>query len=498
MSIYTDSNTAQLAYARSGATKSEDVTVTQLIPLNVLSDTFTPEIQTGTSDDIRDDGQYSISRNLGGSSGGDASINLRFGEYDDFLAAALRNEWVPHSVDPDVAYLWNGTTKIPFLFERRLKRLNDAGDETWNDYRRFFSQFLGSMSIDLSAKSFISASLTFMGLGFENSEANATADPLAGKLPTVTTYLPRGSNDPFDASNSVSGLTVKNSACEDMMLVLEQGSVDFSSDLREDDAVGHRYAANIGFSRFMATLDGTFYFRDQAVLNAMMNDEDLQVQFTLEDGDNLYQVTFPRMRVMSNGEEIGGVDETLRTPANLQAFPADVEIDGVTRNVTCWIKRVEKSVAGAGYNSCFTDPTLFTLNYTADVNGSITGKATQYVAEGSDGAEVTATPDAGYKFDAWSDGVLTAARTETAVTGDVTATATFAALSTFTLTYIADVNGSITGVTPQSVVEGSDGTEVIAVADGGYTFVTWSDGVTTAARTDLAVSGDVTVTATFA
>lgn len=425
MSIYTDSNTAQLAYARSGATKSEDVTVTQLIPLNVLSDTLTPEIQTETSDDIRDDGQYSISRNVGGSAGGDVSVNLRFGEYDDFLAAALRNEWVPHSVDPDVSYLWNGVKKIPFLLERRLRRLNDAGDETWNDYRRFFSQFLGNMSIDLSAKSFISASMTFMGLGFENSEANATADPLAGKLPTVTTYLPRGSNDPFDASNSVSGLTVKDKDCNDMMLVLEQGSVDFSSDLREDDAVGHRYAANIGFSRFLATLDGTFYFRDQSVLNAMMNDEDLQVQFTLQDGDNLYQVTFPRMRVMSNGEEIGGVDETLRTPANLQAFPADVEINGVTRNVTCWIKRVEKGSAGAGYNSCFTDPTLFALTYTAGTGGSITGNATQYVAEGADGTEVVATPDAGYTFVDWSDGVMTAVRTDLAVSADVTVTANF-------------------------------------------------------------------------
>ena len=429
MSIYTDSNTAQLAYARSGAIKSEDVTVTELTPLNVLSDTLTPEIQTETSDDIRDDGQYSISRNVGGSVGGDVNVNLRFGEYDDFLAAALRNEWEPHSTDSDVAYLWNGVKKIPFLLERRLRRLNDAGDETWNDYRRFYNQHLGSMNIDLSAKSFVSASMTFMGTGFENTEVDATADPLAGKLPTVVEYGARGSNDPFDASNSVSGLTIKDKNCDDLMLVMEQGSVQFSSDLREDDAVGHRYAANIGFSRFMATLDGTYYFRDQSVLNAMMNDEDLQVQFTLEDEGNLYQVTFPRMRVMSNGEEIGGVDETLRTPANLQAFPADVEIDGVTRNVTCWIKRVAKGTAGDDYTSCFPDSdltTTYTLTYTAGPNGSITGNTNQSVAEGEDGTEVVAVPDVDYEFVEWSDGVATAARTDLAVSEDVTVTATFA------------------------------------------------------------------------
>lgn len=428
MSIYTDSNTAQLAYARSGATKAEDVTVTELKPLNVLSDTFTPEIQTETSDDIRDDGQYSVSRNVGGSAGGDVSVNFRFNEYDDFLAAAFRNEWVTNSTDPDVSYLWNGTTKIPFLFERRLKRLNDDGTQTWNDYRRFYSQYLGSMNLDLSAKSFISSSMTFMGLGFENSEADATSDPLAGKLATVTSYAARGSNDPFDASNSVAGLTVKNSACEDLMLVMEQGTVEFSSDLREDDAVGHRYAANIGFSRFMASLDGTFYFRDQQVLNAMMNDDDLQVQFTLQDGDNLYEVTFPRMRVMSNGEEIGGVDETLRTPANLQAFPADVDIDGTVRNVTCWIRRVAKGAASSAYTTCFTDPTIYTLTYTAGANGTVDGTSPQYVEEGQDGATVTAVPDAGHQFVDWSDGELSATRTDTGVTGDVNVTANFAVL----------------------------------------------------------------------
>lgn len=428
MSIYTDSNTAQLAYARSGATEAAEVTATKLNPLNVLSDTLSPEIQTGTSDDIRDDGQYSVARNLGGSVGGDVSVNLRFGEYDDFLAAALRNEWEPHSTDPDVAYLWNGIKKIPFLLERRLRRLNDAGDQTWNDYRRFYNQHLGSMSIELSAKSFVSASMTFMGTGFENTEVNATADPLAGKLPTVVEYGARGSNDPFDASNSVSGLTIKDKDCNDLMLVMEQGTVQFSSDLREDDAVGHRYAANIGFSRFMATLDGTYYFRDQSVLDAMMNNEDLQVQFTLEDEGNLYQVTFPRMRVMSNGEEIGGVDETLRTPANLQAFPADVEIDGTVRNVTCWIKRVAKGTAGDDYTSCFPDtnlPTMYTLTYTAGANGSITGSTTQSVAEGEDGTEVVAVPDADHQFVSWSDGVMTAARTDLAVSGDLSVTAEF-------------------------------------------------------------------------
>jgi hypothetical protein len=67
----------------------------------------------------------------------------------------------------------------------------------------------------------------------------------------------------------------------------------------------------------------------------------------------------------------------------------------------------------------------FTLTYTAGTGGSITGTALQTVAEGGDGTEVTATPIAGYKFTRWGDDVLTASRTDTNVTGDITVTAYF-------------------------------------------------------------------------
>jgi len=45
---------------------------------------------------------------------------------------------------------------------------------------------------------------------------------------------------------------------------------------------------------------------------------------------------------------------------------------------------------------------------------------------------------------------------------------------------------------------GTDGTEVIAIADEGYHFVNWDDGVLTANRTDIAVAGDISVMAIFA
>lgn len=68
----------------------------------------------------------------------------------------------------------------------------------------------------------------------------------------------------------------------------------------------------------------------------------------------------------------------------------------------------------------------------------------------------------------------------------------------YTLIYLAGIGGSVAGTTPQTVTEGSNGSEVTAVPDTGYHFVQWSDGVPTASRTDESITADLTVTAQFA
>jgi hypothetical protein len=70
--------------------------------------------------------------------------------------------------------------------------------------------------------------------------------------------------------------------------------------------------------------------------------------------------------------------------------------------------------------------------------------------------------------------------------------------STVKLVYNAGENGAITGIASQTVPPGASGETVVAVADDGYTFHHWSDGVMTASRQDLNVQGDITVIAYFA
>ncbi|SEO31803.1 InlB B-repeat-containing protein [Paenibacillus sp. OV219] len=139
---------------------------------------------------------------------------------------------------------------------------------------------------------------------------------------------------------------------------------------------------------------------------------------------------------------------------------------------------------------------VYTLTYSAGPSGTLTGVTDQTVTYGSDGTTVVAVPAMGYHFVDWSDSEDTATRTDIGITADLSVTANFA-INVYTLKYIAGTNGTLTGNADQTVTHGLNGTTVTAVPNAGYRFVSWSDGVTTAERTDLNISSDVTVTASF-
>ncbi|MBI1319003.1 MAG: SUMF1/EgtB/PvdO family nonheme iron enzyme [Candidatus Hydrogenedens sp.] len=137
----------------------------------------------------------------------------------------------------------------------------------------------------------------------------------------------------------------------------------------------------------------------------------------------------------------------------------------------------------------------YLLTYAAGTGGSLSGNASQWVSPGGDGTAVTAIPDSDYAFDQWSDGVLTATRTDTGVTADLSVTASFT--QQFTLHYEAETGGTLTGNTDQIVAIGGDGTTVVAVPDSGYEFLGWSDGYTSAIRLDTNVTAALDVAAYF-
>jgi hypothetical protein len=141
-------------------------------------------------------------------------------------------------------------------------------------------------------------------------------------------------------------------------------------------------------------------------------------------------------------------------------------------------------------------PTSYIFDYNASTGGVVNGSSTQTLLAGEDGTEVVASSGINYHFVDWSDGILTAARTDTSASSSISVTANFA-INTYTFSYISGENGTITGSSTQTVAHGSSGSTATGTPNSGYHFVDWSDGVLTAARTDTNASSSISVTANF-
>ena len=218
--------------------------------------------------------------------------------------------------------------------------------------------------------------------------------------------------------------------------------------------------------------------------------------------------------------------------------------------------------------------TMYNLRYIADTGGILSGNLFQEVESGQSATSVTASPDAGYTFDQWADGVSTLSRTDTASananyiaqfnlktyavnyfgntsnggnlpinqlkshgvdlaihsqgnltkssyyfngwntdpngTGDVYEGSDLysvnadmnlyaqwsASAPSYTITYVAESGGLISGTAVQTVLKGNSSMVVTATPDSNHTFVQWSDGLTTPSRNDV-VAGATTYTAYF-
>ena len=177
-------------------------------------------------------------------------------------------------------------------------------------------------------------------------------------------------------------------------------------------------------------------------------------------------------------------DEALSQPWNFDE-------DTVTKDMTLYAKWT-------------LDPELLaTVTYVAGEGGRIEGTAVQTVRKGESTDQVTAVANEGYEFVKWDDGNTQAVRTDDNVQEDVTYTAIFqkkagpAPVEKVTVTYVAGEGGKIAGSAVQTIQKGGSTSQVTAVANEGYTFTKWSDGVTTAQRTDTNVTASKTVTAQF-
>ncbi len=197
------------------------------------------------------------------------------------------------------------------------------------------------------------------------------------------------------------------------------------------------------------------------------------------------------------------------------AAPATVD-HGATAEVTVtptegWhIVSIEDSEEGAKSGSYTTTPV--TANRTVTATFAINTYQITFVTAGpgvcsaspatvayGGTSDITITPDTGCHIASIVDsveGAKSGSYTTTPITADRTINVAFA-INTYTLTYTAGTGGTLDGTLSQTVNYGASGSTVTATASSGFMFGQWSDGLTSAARTDSNVMADISVTVQF-
>ena len=165
-------------------------------------------------------------------------------------------------------------------------------------------------------------------------------------------------------------------------------------------------------------------------------------------------------------------DSELSSSYNFQTTP-------VTANITLYAKWL----------------TGYTVTFNSNGGSAV---SPQIVAVNTTATEPPVPTLTGYTFNGWySDIDLTLIYDfQTPVTANITLYA-YWEINTFTLTYTAGTNGSISGDSPQTVDYSASGTPVTAVADSGFIFLKWSDNSVVNPRTDSNVTANINVTAEF-
>lgn len=230
-----------------------------------------------------------------------------------------------------------------------------------------------------------------------------------------------------------------------------------------------------GVDKIAELVDGkyTFIITSNTTVEAIFATKEYTVTFVDHDGTELKKET------VEHGS--GATAPAAPTREGYTFTGWDVDFDSVIGNLT----------VTAQY-------TIKTYTVTFDSRGG-SAVELQTVNHEETATAPTAPTREGYSFTDWytDEELTTAFDFATRIKTDTTIYAKWK-INTYTLTYTAGANGSITGEARQTVNYKGSGTAVTAAANEGYHFVKWSDGSTESPRTDTNVLVDITVEALFA
>ncbi len=255
-----------------GTTPSGNFTT---LPFTSHSLNLTKDIMEGN--DIQADRMPRVNRQGNRQTSGDIAVDLRRGDFDPLLEAAMLSTWSTN-------VLKVGTTPKFFSIE---------------DYAADIDQ----------ARLFTGMTVSTLGISMAPNQMVATTFGMVGKDMTISqtqkTLNASGTYAPFDAYSGSIGIGAIGTGTPSSVAVVTGIDFTLENSYAPTFVIGSDSAPSLEYGR--AEVSGTIsaYFEDAALINRFLNETETGVQVIVNDptGSNPYTFKFPRCKI--NSADVG-------------------------------------------------------------------------------------------------------------------------------------------------------------------------------------------------
>lgn len=234
------------------------------------------------SNELRCDAQISDLRHGNRRAQGDVGIEFSFGEFDDFLAAAVRGEWKDVADHPGHRELRAGVKMQSFTLERVFADIQQ--------YEVFTGCEVDTLSLSIQTNAMVTGTLSFVGKNVDFSKT-----PL-DSVPDTSLTAP-----PFDGfSGGLWEGGIRNA-------VVTSIELNIANNLDPAFVIGSDSAAAIVAGRINVTGTVSAYFENMDLLRKFVAEEESTLAILLGNGEKKsYTITLPRIKYSGGDNPVDG------------------------------------------------------------------------------------------------------------------------------------------------------------------------------------------------
>ena len=231
--------------------------------------------------DIQADRMQRVDRHGNRQVAGDIVVDLRDGDYDDLLEAAMLSTWDTSPVTaPDELKV--GTTPKFFSIEDYAADIDQA--------RLFTGMTVSTMAVSLAPNQMVATTFGMVGKDMTISATEKTQDAASGAAP-------------FDAYSG--DLAIGNVGASASVAIVTGLDFTLTNSFAPTFVIGDDSAPSLEYGR--AEVEGTLtaYFEDSALINRFLNETESEIVVSVNDptAANAYTFTFPKVKI--NSADVG-------------------------------------------------------------------------------------------------------------------------------------------------------------------------------------------------